>query len=420
MDLHARTVEVVVIGAGLTGSCVALELARQGLEVVLIDQDETPCNRASLRNEGKIHLGLVYAADRSLETARLMVQGALSFRDLLRRWLGDEIDRLPTSTPFHYLVATDSLLSANRIEDHFEAVEELYNEEVAVGPYTDYLGTRPSKLFRQLPNDAHSRTTARFETVELAVDSDRLANIVRVAIAMAPSIRFLPRRRVTEVTDEGETIRVNGRHAEGTWEVRTRQVVNAAWDGQMALDLTVGLEPAEGWVHRLKFRVIIQIPESLKDGPSMTIVSGKYGDVVIRNDGTAYLSWYPAAMRAWSVDIEPPESWRGPSIGVVATQTARQICQEMLEGISPWYPGLHLAEPLVVDAGVIVAHGRSDIDDPVSGLHARTTVGVRSRGGYISVNPGKLTTAPLFALEAASRVLDLQSRRSLSAAVPGN
>jgi hypothetical protein len=37
-------------------------------------------------------------------------------------------------------------------------------------------------------------------------------------------------------------------------------------------------------------------------------------------------------------------------------------------------------------------------------LHGRTRVGVTSVDGYHSVNPGKLTTAPLFAELAAARV----------------
>jgi glycine/D-amino acid oxidase-like deaminating enzyme len=44
---------VVILGAGLQGCCVALELALRGIGVFLLDQDEIPMNRASLRNEGK-------------------------------------------------------------------------------------------------------------------------------------------------------------------------------------------------------------------------------------------------------------------------------------------------------------------------------------------------------------------------------
>ena len=61
-----------------------------------------------------------------------------------------------------------------------------------------------------------------------------------------------------------------------------------------------------------------------------------------------------------------------------------------------------------VDAGAIVAYGRTDVNDPGSGLHDRTRVGVTSCDGYHSVDPGKLTTAPLFGELAARSVLRLE------------
>jgi glycine/D-amino acid oxidase-like deaminating enzyme len=100
---------VAVLGAGLTGVATALELAGRGARVTLIEQDERPLNRASLRNEGKIHLGLIYANDPSLRTARLQLRGSLQFRTLLSRWMGATAERLGRSTPFVYLVAGDSL-----------------------------------------------------------------------------------------------------------------------------------------------------------------------------------------------------------------------------------------------------------------------------------------------------------------------
>jgi len=57
-----------------------------------------------------------------------------------------------------------------------------------------------------------------------------------------------------------------------------------------------------------------------------------------------------------------------------------------------------------VDAGAIVAIGRSDVHDAGSALHDRTRIGTSSRDGYHSVDPGKLTTAPLFAVRVADAV----------------
>jgi glycine/D-amino acid oxidase-like deaminating enzyme len=86
-----RIMRVAVLGSGLQGACVALELALNGAEVDLYEKNETCLSQASAHNEGKIHLGYVYANDPSLRTARLMARGTLCFSSLMRRWIGDAI-----------------------------------------------------------------------------------------------------------------------------------------------------------------------------------------------------------------------------------------------------------------------------------------------------------------------------------------
>lgn len=403
---------VVVLGAGLQGSCTALELARCGLEVTLLDQDDMPMNRASLRNEGKIHLGLVYANDRTLATAKLQLQGALAFRSCLARWLGPEADRLHCATPFHYLVANDSLLNPEELAEHYARVESLYSALCAQDPRLDYLGTRPERLYRRLASDeleSHFRADqfqAGFATAELAIDTDQLATLVRKAIADSPNIRFIPSRTVKAVERKNGLLKIEGVGSEGTWQMAAKQIVNATWESRHAIDRTLGLESAGGLVHRLKYRVIAQVPESLRDAPSVTIVIGPYGDVVIRPDGTAYLSWYPLALRGWSHDLQPPDSWNAACRGEVDEADAKEFSAKVIEAIDAWYPGIGLSEPVLVDAGAIVAFGRTDVDDAGSGLHDRTRIGVTSVDGYHSLDSGKLTTAPLFAKSAAERVMN--------------
>src|SRR6478752_7676464 len=141
--IERSRVNVAILGAGLTGVGTALELARHGISVTLVDQDEYPMNRASLRNEGKIHLGLIYANDRTLNTARIQLQGALRFRSILARWIGRRADRLRRSTPFMYLVANDSSLSVERLAGHYAAVQSMYSAFLDDDPALDYLGDRP-------------------------------------------------------------------------------------------------------------------------------------------------------------------------------------------------------------------------------------------------------------------------------------
>ena len=100
---------VAVIGGGLQGCGVALELANRGCHVDIFERSPRLMQGASRHCEGKIHLGYVYAADESLQTARLMAAAAAAFMPAIRRWIGQSADQLATSTPFRYAVHRDSV-----------------------------------------------------------------------------------------------------------------------------------------------------------------------------------------------------------------------------------------------------------------------------------------------------------------------
>jgi glycine/D-amino acid oxidase-like deaminating enzyme len=411
---------ILILGAGLQGAGVALELARRGIAVTLLEQDPVPINRASLRNEGKIHLGLIYANDRSLETAFLQLQGGLRFRSIVDGWLGAARDWLVLSTPFHYMVADDSVLTPDELTAHYDKIQDRCRAELERCPELDYLGARPESLYRRLTSDeiaAHfdaKRFAVGFATRELAIDPVPLALALRAAIARSEEITFLPSRTVRAITQRGDRYRVEGDGPEGAWSLEADQVVNATWERRLALDRQVGLAPPKDLLHRLKYRVIARLPDELNGAPSVTMVLGRYGDVVVRPDGTAYLSWYPVGLRGWTHDIEPPRAWDEPCRGEVPSDEARDIAARLLAGIDAWYPGIGRATPLQIDAGAIVAFGRSDVDDAASGLHDRSRIGVTSCGGYHSVEPGKLTTAPRIAVDAADRVEAFRQERSPS------
>jgi glycine/D-amino acid oxidase-like deaminating enzyme len=405
-----RSTDVLIVGAGLQGTAVALELARRGIRSTLLDAEPRAINRASLRNEGKIHLGFVYANDRSLGSAYLQLDGALRFRALCARWIGPRADWLALSTPFHYLVARDSIVAPALLAEHYAAVEERFRKRTEQDARLDYLGARPERLVRRLtgPEIAEhfdpDRITAGFATAERAIDTDALATAFRRAVASSREIEFFPSHTARSLAAENDGFRVEGDGAQGAWRLRARQVVNATWERRLGLDQQLGIPAPRGLLHRLKYRVIARLPAELRGAPSVTMVLGRYGDVVIRSDGTAYLSWYPAGLRGWSHEIEPPASWDSACRGEVAPALAREIETAILAGIGAWLPAIARCQPLHVDAGAIVAIGHSDVDDAGSRLHERSEIGVTSRDGYHSVNTGKLTTAPLFAVEVADRV----------------
>ena len=54
---------IAILGAGLAGCSASLNLANKGIKVTLFDRLPLPMSAASLHNEGKLHLGYVYAED---------------------------------------------------------------------------------------------------------------------------------------------------------------------------------------------------------------------------------------------------------------------------------------------------------------------------------------------------------------------
>ncbi|HEX9660533.1 MAG TPA: FAD-dependent oxidoreductase [Rhodothermales bacterium] len=410
MTHHSREGKVAVVGAGLAGSCAALSLAREGVDVILLEQDQLPMNRASLRNEGKIHLGFVYGNDHTLSTSRLMLAGALSFARILRDLTGSGFDAVGISTPFNYLIARDSIADAVQINEHFEGLQTTYSELIRDAG-ADYLGRRPTRLFSDIPGRvwttvfSESKVQAVFHTEELAVDSDDLAALVRRALTAAPRVQIRTSHTVESIERGYLGYTLRGHSSRGDFRLDVEQVVNATWERRAAFDRQMGIEPEGDLLHRLKYRVIGELPAALKGGPSATMVLGRYGDVVVRPNGSVYLSWYPAAVQGWTNDVEPPRSWDPPCRGEVESSLSQRLTRDTISGIDAWYPGIAGVNPTIVDAGVIVALGVTDVDDPASGLHERIRVGVTSRDGYHSVDSGKLTTAPMFAMDAARRVL---------------
>jgi hypothetical protein len=133
-----------------------------------------------------------------------------------------------------------------------------------------------------------------------------------------------------------------------------------------------------------------------------------HGDAAARSDGTAY-SWYLPGLRGWSCNRAAArgDACRGEG-GAGASRESRRTPRR----IDAWYPGIARSAPMLVDAGTIVAIGRTDVDDAASGLHDRTRIGVSSHDGYHSVNTGKLTTAPMFAVTVADRVQAFEAARA--------
>jgi len=410
-DMETLRRDVVVIGAGIQGACIAFALAERGISCTLLEQESAPMTQASTHNEGRVHLGLIYPMDPSGRTAPQMLRAGLEFAPILRRWVGPGIDKLAPSTPLWFCIERDSLMSADELEAFYDdlssTARDLLDEP---GVERDYMGTRPRSLARRLDRDETDpwirtdRFQAVFEGAERSYPTADLAVIVRAALHAHPLIELRCGHRVREAELTEGGARLSGEGPEGAFEIRARQVANATWDDIYVLDEMAGLPAPAPWIFRLKYRVMGRAPERLRAAPSTSLVQGPYGDVVIRADGTIYATWYPHSIRGWTQGMRVPDDWREACRKDADPALAAKVAKDVLEEAEDWLPGILETEVRAVDAGVILAHGTTDVDDPDSGLHRRTVTGVESLGPWHSVNPGKLTKAPRHGIEAADAI----------------
>ena len=229
---------------------------------------------------------------------------------------------------------------------HYASVDERCRRALSEDEALDYLGVRPGTLARRLGESeiaAHFdgvRFAAGFATEEVAIDTDALASGLRQAAADSAILTLLLSHRARSVAQTAHGFRVEGEGPEGPWSIAARQVVNATWEQRVAFDRQLGLPPPAGLLHRLKYRVIARVPEALRQAPSVSMVLGRYGDVVIRSDGTAYLSWYPAGLRGWTHEVEPPEDWETACRGEVPrsprARSRRASCAASRRGSAAW------------------------------------------------------------------------------------
>jgi glycine/D-amino acid oxidase-like deaminating enzyme len=401
---------VAVLGGGLQGCCIALALAERGARVTLYDRNDALMTQAAVANEGRMHLGFVYAADTSLATARMMIRGALAFAPFVERHIGLPPSRLALSPPSIYVVHRDSQRPVDELAGYLGAVHALLRE--AADDHKDaYFGIdlrQPPRKWSAAERNGlfdGSLALAAFDTPEVALDPRVLAAAVRERVAATPAIERRLQRNVSAVEENGTALRVVSDGPEGAARDTYDHVVNALWDGRFAIDATLGLRPSRPWMHRFKYGIRFRPPPGARPLPTVAIMLGPFGDLVVYGQGTVYLNWYSTCLDGISRDASPPD-WcpipAEPRRARVVAETLRAMA-EIVIPLRDLDPG-SLRE-CAVQGGVIVAWGRTDIDDPTSELHRRHDIGVTSKGRYHSVDPGKLTMTPYFAGVCADRIV---------------
>ncbi len=398
---------IAILGAGGLGVCAALELAGRGYQIDLYEEHSSPLKKASYVNEGKIHLGLIYAMDKDLKTSKHMITGALHFMDNLNRWI-DLKPENAVSTPFYYGVHKGSLMTPNELMNHYRQCDSFFME--AKNYYKkSYLNLLDRVETIQLPSSQMDGIVdskyieALFSTSEYAIDPRAVAEKLSEALNREKSIQLHLNTKVTGVKEQGNGYQVESINQDQKSKEYYPEVINCSWNGLLEIDRTMGIEPEYKWSHRYKFGNKILIPVKKEDTPSITMVQGPFGDIVNFKQRGLFASWYPIGRTGWSENHRPPE-WDSMYSKSERYDVFQRSLAELAKRI-PVLKNLKFEEKDVEPVGgVIYAYGNTDVDSEKSHLHSRYEVGIRTFGKYHTVNTGKYTLVPYLALKLANRV----------------
>jgi hypothetical protein len=390
-----------VLGAGIMGSAVALMLARKGAAVTLFDQAGAPFSGASRWNEGKIHLGYLYAGDRSLETARSVLPGGLAFKALTEGLIGCSLAAATTRDDDTYLIHRNSVASLEATQAYFGAVSARAREDADASQYLVDLrqcAARPLSAAELERDYDTADIQGGFRVPERSVSTQWLADRFVEALSAEPKIESAMETHVAAVRLANERFHVQTtRGLEGPFDF----VVNALWEGRLAIDASLGLAPPATWSHRYRLSLFVRTATDIA-APNTVLATGPFGDIKNYNGRDFYLSWYPSGLIAEGTEIAPP------AVGALTAADTARVTSDILRHLGGFVRGVSDIEagaPEVrLEGGWVYAAGKGSLADPRSTLHRRDQAGIQRQGGYFTVDTGKYSIAPWLARKVVAAI----------------
>lgn len=370
---------VAVVGAGIVGTTTALLAADAGHDVTLVDSRDAVWGGASGANEGKIHLGPIFALG-DQRTHEIMLRGATAFAPIMERALGRRIDwDALASRPFRYLVMDGSMATPDELAARYGSINDL---AASLGT-SQYLGDRLDRVVDTSWVVDEATGLPAFDVAERSVDPLALRVLVEHALADANITQALGCRvEAIEDDEDGAWLATKGGARLGPFDA----VVNATWDGQQGL-----MSPAERAPLNIRVKAALRVAGG--SDRALTLVHGPFGDVVGFSD-YSYLSWYPVGRLA-NEEATLPTSATLDALDALADGAG--IVDDTLDALRSARVWEGDASLVTVTGGVILGQGSLDIDHADSKLHTRSDFGVTRKGRVVTPRSFKFTTGPLVA-----------------------
>lgn len=237
---------VLIIGAGLFGSCTAIELAKTGIKIDIIDSDSDIMNQASRVNHNRIHLGYHYL--RSVETAEQSIEGLLSFMFNYGNAIENQFDN-------YYAIAKENSKTTS---------EEFLNFCNKVGIGYDYEYPDTKLLDREMLSDC-------FKVPEPVFDYLLLKKMVKENL-VKNKVNLLLKTQLTGIKKENDQYIVNYNGETKSYDV----VVNASYAQFNNINAMLGI-PLKKLLYE---KVVIPAFKYDKAAFGLTVMDGPFCSVM--------------------------------------------------------------------------------------------------------------------------------------------
>ena len=369
MSRSSRAPKVAVIGCGIFGALVSLELARRGAHVVVFERNIDVLQGASLNNQNRLHLGYHYPRDET--TAIQCIEGFQRFRDRFS-------DCVSAGFPNAYFIASEgSRTNASDYRSFLERVG-LVCHEIDIDEFVPTL----------------TNVDIGVLTAETVYDSRLLAGEI-ARMLCAENVQLVLSMEVEKVRKKGDMYTLYSKTENlGNCDF----VVNCTYANHNKFNEELGV-PSPEFQYEYTMVPIIRWGQercgiTVMDGPFMTVLPfGKSDDFLLYHVRHAVVETVVAD--------QLPSHWLDKDASPASCIDKGALYQTTLNACTEFVPALGTAELIgFLEGPRIVVADTDDTDE------RRSIVANRDNEGFWSVLSGKIDHSVWVAEDIANQIFE--------------
>jgi len=408
--------KITILGGGIAGCTTAVELAKKGHEVIILERDEDILRGTSARTPGRMGLGYHYFDS---ETAKLYMTNTVEFmKNYSDCFLGDE------TTPYlrggRYFITKDSLVSAQDLMAAYDEISAEFEKHCDNDPSNNIFKTR------------HLHRAMRSSEFQEDVNMDKVAFAIETKELLLDWRKYEARLKgEIEQLDisikTGFEISQVKRTGEGKFKIistlgdleNADQVINCTWQNIDKINEMTGIgdakikkdDPNQSVTSRLKLLAEVELAEALREKHSMFFCVGPHAMFSNLGNGIGRITYAPVTNFGVTTDSQMPEIFERWLNQGLNPEEEKEYGEKIIQGVAEYIPAMKDARLKRVIPGIVKSKGAVDLNDRQSPFHKRNYDGVEEQElRWIDNASMKL----FYALENAKKVSEIVANQEAS------